>query len=228
MQPCHNCSSRGLGEFCVYSTKAPAERAHGRAHLQDRINHLEHTIVSLIKGIQPNVNASLPNSDTSLTTQGTLMHPADDQRGISSHSPSPNDVSRESLASRLLSKQDVCTTENGSIKIRDSEVTYASNAHWAAVLDSIAELRNELNDDSNAASVVGGGVQSHDPPCPRLFYGGDAQGIDPDSILDCLPPRIVVDRSISRYFISLDATAGKSKSFWRDILQGLIGSRHTS
>lgn len=129
---------------------------------------------------------------------------------------------QDNCATPFCSKHNICTTENGSIKIRDSEITYASNAHWAAVLESIAELRNELSDESNAASVAGGGIQQHDPPCPRLFYGGDPQAIDLDSILECLPPRIVVDRSISRYFNSLDATAGKSNNCRHNTLQGLI------
>lgn len=134
-----------------------------------------------------------------------------DERGMTLNPPDPNEAPQEDSASRVISRQAVYNTENGSIKIRDSEVTYASNAHWAAVLDSIAELRNELSDDSNPASVAGGGIQPQDPPCPRLFYGGDAQSIDMESILDCLPPRIVVDRSVSRYFNSLDATGGKIK-----------------
>lgn len=142
--------------------------------------------------------------------------------------PSPSEAPKESSASHLLSNKDICHTENGSIKIKDSEVIYASSAHWAAVLDSIAELRNELSDDSNAASVAVGGIQPHNPPCPRLFYGGDAQSIDMESILECLPTRIVVDRSVSHYFNSLDATAGKSDSCLLNGFQGLTSYRHTS
>lgn len=227
LEPCHNCSSRGLGEFCVYSTKAPSERLHGRAHLQDRINHLENTIVSLMKGIQPSINTSIPNSDTTPFAQGTLVYQADDQRRMSLDPPSPNEALQESSASHPRSKQDICTTENGSIKIRDAEVIYASNAHWAAVLDSVDELRNELSNDGNIVAMAGGGIQTQDPPCPRLFYGGGAQSIDMQSILECLPPRIVVDRSVSRYFNSLDATAGKSNSCFHGTLQGLTGYRHT-
>lgn len=211
LKPCHNCSSRGLGQFCVYSTRAPAERAHGRAHLQDRINHLENTIVCLIKGIEPSRNTSIPTPQTATPAQETSMQEQVDQGEMQISLPSPYETPPENDTSHRFPKHDICTTENGSIKIRDSEVTYASNAHWAAVLDSIAELRNELGDESNAASVAGGGIQPPDPPCPRLFYGGDAPAMDLDSVLECLPPRIVVDRSVSRYFNSLDATAGKSE-----------------
>ncbi|KAJ4389394.1 hypothetical protein N0V93_006862 [Gnomoniopsis smithogilvyi] len=208
LQPCNTCASRGLGQSCVYSIKAPSARSQGRGHLQDRINQLENTIVGIIKGNSSNANALLPSpGKLASPTQSVSPHQTDRQES-SLDSSSPRETSHKGFEDQLSFKKDAATSENGCIKIRESEVTYASNAHWAAVLDSIAELRNELNEDDNAASEADGSVQSHDTPRPRLFYGGDPQAFDLVSILECLPPRIVVDRSVARFFNTLDTTAG--------------------
>ncbi len=35
-------------------------------------------------------------------------------------------------------------SDHGTIRFRDSSTTYVSSAHWAAILDSIAELKNHF------------------------------------------------------------------------------------
>lgn len=145
------------------------------------------------------MNASLPNSGLAPPAQSLSLRQAEQQR-LSFDSLGPRETSQD---------RDVSIIDNGRIEVRESEVTCASDAHWAAVIDSIAELRNELRDEDLPASSADGSVQSLDTPCPRLFYGCNSQEVDLESILEYLPPRIVVDRSIARFFNTLDATAGR-------------------
>lgn len=98
----------------------------------------------------------------------------------------------------------------GSMRVSASELHYVGVEHWAAILDSIADLRDRfdheeqlrlgispdhIQDDTGDAVNVDIHASSHS----LLLYGG-YQPASQAEILAALPPKDVVDRYISRYF----------------------------
>ena len=81
---------------------------------------------------------------------------------------------------------------------------YVSSAHWVAILDSISELKEQVQFEVDIASVG-----PHDSPNrdekerPALLF--DYRGsISKEAILAALPERSVADNLIARYFNDLD------------------------
>lgn len=103
-------------------------------------------------------------------------------------------------------------SDYGSIKIERTGSTYVGSSHWAAVLDSIADLRAHFANEEDVAQC-----RSIDPvqppaktPQPQLLYYSPIFE-DKTSIIDTIPSRPVVDRLISRYFNVLDIATGPSE-----------------
>jgi hypothetical protein len=83
---------------------------------------------------------------------------------------------------------------------------YVGSAHWAAVLDGIAELKDHLDNEESRHS------EDLDSPYPtitgpQLLYGCPKPA-DKDEILSSIPTRSVVDRLVSRYFNSFEMSPG--------------------
>ncbi|SPQ21366.1 ca6f2446-00a9-445c-8593-ebfeaf4f46e4 [Thermothielavioides terrestris] len=92
-------------------------------------------------------------------------------------------------------------SENGAIKRQGPRVKYVSAAHWAAILDGIAELKDHLEQQDEyqapASEQCDGDAR---PSGPLLLYGGWSRNLTRSFILESLPERPVVDRLVSRYF----------------------------
>lgn len=98
----------------------------------------------------------------------------------------------------------------GSMRVSASELHYVGGDHWAAILDSIAGLKDrfdheeqlrlgishdQIQDDTGDA----GNVDIHASRHSLLLYGGYRPASQAE-ILAALPPKGAVDRYISRYF----------------------------
>ncbi|RYP19262.1 hypothetical protein DL765_003463 [Monosporascus sp. GIB2] len=95
-----------------------------------------------------------------------------------------------------------------SLVVRESGVSYVSSAHWAAVLDSIAELRHYFAEEDEAYERIPDPIQSQASLArPHLFYSGSTH-ISTAEIFNAIPPRPVVDRLVSRYFNVVDLATG--------------------
>ncbi|RYP70279.1 hypothetical protein DL771_005582 [Monosporascus sp. 5C6A] len=182
------------------SLSSVAMHVGGGIHVQDRINELESLVVSLMRQQNPagdclssseyTVQATPDEVDVSeaCVPGGKPELPGETipkmQRGIS---PSPSDC--------------------GSIKVRESGVSYVSSAHWAAVLDSIAELKHHFAEDEAYARIPDPIQSQAGLARPQLFYSGSTY-ISHAEILHVIPPRPVVDRLVSRYFNVVDLATG--------------------
>lgn len=203
MHPCNNCSSRGLGSTCAYSTTT--SRPSGQAHVQDRINQLESLVLSLMQQSPMNTGPSPPED---ISPQSTLdKRPAAQGPSSSEQSPEYPKTSR-SGTQRGVSPS---PSDYGSLSIRQSGVTYVSSAHWVAILDSIAELKHNFAQEEEADEPPPDPVlqQQTTFPVPQLLYSNSLMTGSRDSILEAIPPRSDVDRLVSCYFNSLDLAPGK-------------------
>ncbi|PYH39760.1 Zn(II)2Cys6 transcription factor [Aspergillus neoniger CBS 115656] len=167
LQPCSSCTKRGLG--CVYAHPASAApRRNGPAQPRQ--------LTQRIRQLEDLVVA-LQKGETPQTVENPvhLAHKSD-----SSPAASP-----ETVANSF-----------GSLRVDQTGMTYVSGAHWTALQDSIAELKEC--------------VELGPPYLPSRCDNGSAllRGVSPPGgiaeVLSHLPPRPTVDRLVSRFFSSME------------------------
>lgn len=200
--------------------------------MQDRIDHLESLVLSLMRRQQQPVaipDESSPQSDTALGTPidrrnhvGTEIN-----AGVDADVDDDIQVEVESLTTSSQAKPQPhhshhqrqvspSPSDYGTIRMRKSRPSYANSTHWLAILDSITELRQHVALDNPGqdpvlqqnAPLTGFDLDTGPVPRPRLLYGCRVQATL-SSILQAVPPRPVVDRLVSRYFNDLDMATGK-------------------
>lgn len=106
-------------------------------------------------------------------------------------------------------------SECGSMRLSASEVRYVGGDHWAAILDSIADLEDHFDREENFRLVDSPDqVQNYDGdpigglPVPHaLLLYGCKRATSRAEILAALPPKSAVDRYVSRFFNCLDLVA---------------------
>ncbi|KAK3935596.1 hypothetical protein QBC46DRAFT_462003 [Diplogelasinospora grovesii] len=217
---CNACRSRkGVSSSCAYTTTQTtvAGRPQGSVHVQDRINQLENLVLSLMQQSAPSPN----ESQLEITPLETLPTPTSKLNDGPSGSSSGGNPERRNAARTEQNQREVPSSPSdyGSIRIRESDASYVSSAHWAAVLDSIAELRHLFEQEDEPQALTSDTVQlQHSFPSPRLLYSSCPMHVTAVSILESIPPRPVVDRLVSRYFNVLDMASGvpHSGSFLRE------------
>ncbi|KAI0970659.1 fungal-specific transcription factor domain protein [Xylaria arbuscula] len=190
LNPCTNCSSRGLSSSCVYATSSTVQgtspgQLHGTAaNIQERIDQLENLVLSLM---HQNV---APSS------------------GCGDSSPPEMNSGRTIVAESSESVVSPTPSDHGSIRVQHTVVSYVNSSHWAAILDSITDLRNHLAQEEETHPRASDSLQ---PPAsfpkPQLLYSC-LMYENPAAIIKSLPPRPVVDRLVSRYFNVLDIAPG--------------------
>ena len=189
---------RGLSLSCTYVVG----NARGLAvtpqqtstNVQDRVKQLEEVVVSLMVKL----NAS------------NQVRVAEDQA-------KENEAVTQAL-SRLQGEQGDTTLSDsyqpslsdtfGRISLENRETSYVGSAHWTAILDSIAELKDhfEDEDDDDDFDLADPRMETGRlPPTERpiLLFGSNRDATKLD-ILSSLPLRPVVDRLISGYFSAMD------------------------
>lgn len=99
--------------------------------------------------------------------------------------------------------------DSGYMKFNSSgTANYVGSSHWAAVLDSITELKEHFEQEEEMRNMATDFNQpdSNHSSWPQLLYG--FQPVTIAEILSSIPPRRAVDRLVSRYF-TLDIASGK-------------------
>ncbi|KAI1127668.1 hypothetical protein F5Y10DRAFT_242415 [Nemania abortiva] len=173
-QPCQTCSSRGLSLACSYTPSShvgPVPPHTSRPSVQDRLVQLEQLVVKVIQ----NQKMSHSNAPAVLASDPQTVVPpqsADDHVGAATAASTPSD--------------------SGSLWYSANESQYVGGDHWAAILDGIADLKEDADQPGHGSSF------SH----PQLLYG--CKPASRETILATLPPRPTMDRGVSCYFNRLD------------------------
>ncbi|KAF5567761.1 hypothetical protein FNAPI_522 [Fusarium napiforme] len=91
-------------------------------------------------------------------------------------------------------------SEPGSMRLNSHGVraSYVGSVHWAAVLDSISELRDHYEEEEEARILSTNDHVLLQSPGPRLLY--EPVHTTKADLLASIPPRPVVDRMVARYF----------------------------
>ena len=101
-------------------------------------------------------------------------------------------------------------SDRGSMRVSASELHYIGGDHWAAILDSIADLKDHFDREEQLRLATSpdrvqdhtedtGNVNNDASRHSLLLYGG-YQPASQAEIFAALPPKGTVDRYISRYF----------------------------
>ncbi|KAJ4328994.1 hypothetical protein N0V84_000566 [Fusarium piperis] len=92
----------------------------------------------------------------------------------------------------------------GKLHTSTGAPAYVSSTHWVAILDSISEMRNEVQSESDDPSPHSDESLVRDQvEKPALLFGHQGN-FSREGILSAMPPRPVVDRLVSEYFTDLD------------------------
>ncbi|EAW07625.1 fungal specific transcription factor domain-containing protein [Aspergillus clavatus NRRL 1] len=190
--------------------------------MQDRINQLESLVLELMHQTESRPRES---------SFEDLQHMTPDQRARSNRFDPRENLERATVVG-YETQHDVSPSPSdyGSFRTPETGVNYVSSSHWAAVLDSITDLRNHIARDEEAHPRMLDPVQ---PPAsfpkPQLLYSC-AMHETSASILKSLPPRPTVDRLISRYFNVLDIAPGivHSGKFLRELQQAFASTEGSS
>ncbi|KAJ5146189.1 transcriptional regulator family: Fungal Specific TF [Penicillium bovifimosum] len=187
-EPCSTCTARGLALSCAYPiNQAPAQRrrapgAHethrGRpeATVQDRLGQLEQIVVSLMQK----------------TTSGGQER-SDQHLGASIPQDRPEQGSPEGTTN---SEDSPAPSDSGNVWFSSSDAQYIGGTHWAAILDGIADLKEQLERDDHR--------NMENPAILPTFLLYGCKSASKEDILAALPDRPAVDRYISQYFNRLD------------------------
>lgn len=101
-------------------------------------------------------------------------------------------------------------SDRGSMCVSASELHYVGGDHWAAILDSIADLKDHFDreeqlrlatsPDETLYHLGDAGITKLYPSRHSLLLYGGCQPASRAEIIAALPPKGAVDRYISRYF----------------------------
>ncbi|KAK7753327.1 hypothetical protein SLS62_004617 [Diatrype stigma] len=116
--------------------------------------------------------------------------------------PTPRSPSDQERLDMAIDERSEC----GSLQVGSLEHRYVGGAHWAAILDGIADLKNHFDRDEHIMSIVTGsdhddgddsyvGITGLRPRSPHaLLLYGCGEPAPRSEILAALPPRGLVDR----------------------------------
>ncbi|KAF5871275.1 putative fungal specific transcription protein [Botrytis fragariae] len=90
----------------------------------------------------------------------------------------------------------------GRISVEDEVQNYVGGAHWAAILENIAGLKESLGSEEWPQGIASG---KNTYEGPELLLG-DNRKSSRESILACLPSKPLVDNLVERYFTAIDAS----------------------
>ncbi|KAF5650113.1 uncharacterized protein FTJAE_678 [Fusarium tjaetaba] len=192
----------GIGLSCTYELGGPS-KGKSKVSVGDRIQQLEELVRTLLAqqestpGVDPNglirdlsSQAKSPQSVSKVPQvsldENTLVPVIDRasilQRHGTADSPAPS------------------PTEPGSMRLNPLGVgaTYVGSVHWAAVLDSISELRDHYEEEEEARMLTINDHELLQSSGPRLLY--EPVHTTKADLLASIPPRPVVDRMVARYF----------------------------
>lgn len=220
--PCDNCTKRGDSSSCTYA--APSTRKKGNhSHnvtptapddMQNRIDRLEGLVLSLMTSGSTPVSAAaavsaLASTGPSTGESDSLEHglDADHDKDMDESQMSDDNGDREDE-----SETDGVTKSFGILKVdaEKQKTFYVGEAHWAALLSEIGEVKNyfvahkkeyeeQIEKVENARKSMGTDAGAG----PALLFGSS---VPPhrSEIVAQIPSRYMSDILIGRYFNTFD------------------------
>ncbi|MCJ1392941.1 hypothetical protein MMC18_005813 [Xylographa bjoerkii] len=216
--PCKTCASKDIALFCTYT---PGPQRKGAFGVGDRIQKLEALVRSLMQQQQEQQQSVNPDG----LFANSLMHSF---RETTSGTPQSLSIGLEGVTPLVSVDEDVLSrsSKDSAASPASSEhgnMRHVGSVHWAAILDSISELKDLYEAEGEVRSLATSDYVPHFSPGPRLLY--EPVQATKDEILTSIPARAVVDRMVARYFnnqgvapVVLDSgkVLREYENFWQD------------
>lgn len=142
------------------------------------------------------------------------IHPSTVLDGKSIGTPTLGPLKTPPSTSEQATKSADVESECGSIRIGPSELSYVGSDHWAAILDSIVDIREHFEEQEqfhltrhsqDSVNDIGGYIETELPRSSHaLLLYGSVPFASRSEVLSALPPKNAADRYVSRYFNRLD------------------------
>ncbi|RLM00718.1 hypothetical protein CFD26_107814 [Aspergillus turcosus] len=202
--PCENCVKRGDASSCTYA-QASARRKNATQNsassspddMQNRIDRLESLVLSLMtNGSQSAGPAAAMAAISGTSSSGGSLNQGHDI-----------DLDEETSNAPEESDTEQVTKSFGIMKVDNNKSYYISDAHWASVLNDIAEVRNYFHThkkqyEEQAEKFKATSFPSDVPGSTLLL--GVMKPASRAEIMSSFPSRYTTDMLIARYFNSYD------------------------
>ncbi|KAI4144699.1 MAG: hypothetical protein L6R39_004069 [Caloplaca ligustica] len=178
--------------------------------MQNRIDRLEGLVLSLMTNGAQSAGPAAANRSLSMSeSTGSMGYPPNfDVDGVSNGNGMlrPDGEGPESETDQMAQSM-------GVLKVYDNKSMYFGEAHWAAILQDIAEVKNYFAEhkkqlEEQAQKVQASKTEEAFPQGPTFLFGGVNPPEFPD-LLASLPKRVITDKLIARYFSSYDPAIRK-------------------
>ncbi|RMZ83517.1 hypothetical protein DV737_g1626, partial [Chaetothyriales sp. CBS 132003] len=215
--PCDNCSKRGDASSCTYAAPTPRKKGSQSSaganatpdDMQNRIDRLEGLVLSLMTN---GSSSAGPAAATQALSAGTAAATGSGSLGPNLDADPDGGQDSEGDARDEESETERVTKRFGILKVdqEKQKTVYIGEAHWAALLNEIGEVKNYFNQHKkeyeahlekvaqtrrNVGSDVGAG--------PALLFGATVPPSRAE-ILAQIPSRYMSDILIGRYFNTFD------------------------
>ncbi|KAF4625058.1 hypothetical protein G7Y89_g13112 [Cudoniella acicularis] len=179
----------GIPEDCAFGGESQAQRASQKPStgIQNKINQLEGLVVSLMASLNSKQSDEVETGGNAFLRKPEVAF-TEDQVNVSG---TESDV------------QSKLSDTFGRISLENAEMKYVDGAHWTAILDGIAELKDHFEDDVSETKEPVSEPAGFPTEEPELLFGLKNYATKQE-ILAAIPARPVVDRLISKYFNAMD------------------------
>lgn len=175
---------------CTYASRPIEAVQRPPATMQQRIQQLESLVVDLMQ--QTSASRPAQEAEANLGPPSPMLT-----------TDYPTAATSDTDAVDNASPASDC----GSMQWTKSGSSYVNSAHWAAVLDGIADIKDHFEKEEEAQARRLSDAQFPDWSGPQLLYGCSNLATK-EEILQSIPARPVVDRLVSRYFNSFEMSTG--------------------
>ncbi|KAJ9381434.1 transcriptional regulator family: Fungal Specific TF [Paecilomyces variotii] len=203
--PCENCVKRGDSASCTYAQPGVRKKTTLNQNavatpddMQNRIDRLEGLVLSLM------TNGSQSAGPTAAAA-AISGHSSIDSGRTSNETNGPGDELE--MDGQEESDTEQVTKSFGIMKVDNNKSYYISDAHWASVLNDIAEVRNYFTvhkkQYEEQAEKVKALRKDTDFSGSALLFG-TVKPLSQAEIMSSFPSRYTTDILIARYFNSYD------------------------
>ncbi|EED13411.1 C6 transcription factor, putative [Talaromyces stipitatus ATCC 10500] len=200
--PCENCVKRGDAASCTYAQ--PGSRKKSSANqssstspddMQNRIDRLENLVLSL------------------MTNGSQAAGPAAAAAALSGHDSVGSgqnyqdvEIDEDVDGQNEESDTEAVTKSFGIMKVDNNKSMYISEAHWASVLNDIAEVRQFFQNSKKQYEEQAQKIQATRPETDTttMLLFGSVKAPSKAEILSSFPSRYIADMLIARFFNNRD------------------------
>lgn len=183
--------------------------------VHERIHQLESLVISLMRQGETIPEPAGSVSTSNPTNSSSQIARSEESRLQSSLLSSFSDTTSSTSGTSAINVEGPVNATpvplgGGYMKYNNIGTTnYVGSSHWAAVLNSISELKGTIEQDDESRNMATDfhPHNYHHYSSPRLLYG--CQWATKTEILSSIPPRRATDRLVSRY-MTLDIASGRS------------------